>query len=88
MLFPIHQSIQCANGNCRHVYFVRTEDLIRAASRAVCPLCNLVTQYADRQAEQRGLSQETRNAWKAVSGIAATIGFFIFLGKAIDWANS
>ena len=88
MLFPIHQSVQCANGHCRHIYFVKTEDLIRAASRAACPLCNVVTQYAEIQAQQLGLSQETRNAWKAVGGIAATIGFFMFLGKAIDWANS
>lgn len=87
-MFPIHQSVQCANGHCRHIYFVKTEDLIRAASRAACPLCHLVTRYADIQAQQPGLSQDTRNAWKAVGGLAALIGGFMFLGKVIEWADT
>ena len=88
MLFPIYQHVQCANGRCRHTYFVKTSDLVRAASRLACPVCHAVAQYAEVQAERTGISQESQNTWNAIAAVATTIGAFIFVGKVIDWANS
>lgn len=88
MLFPIHQHVQCSNGYCRHTYFVKTSDLVRAASRAACPVCHTVTQYAEVQANKPEISQESQNTWNAIAAVATTIGAFIFVGKVIDWANS
>jgi len=88
MLFPIYQHVECSNGYCRHAYFVKTSDLVRAASRLACPVCHAVTQYAEVQAMKPGISQDFRNTWDAIAAVAATIGGFIFVGKVIDWANS
>jgi hypothetical protein len=88
MLFPIYRHVQCSNGCCRHAYFVKTSDLVRAASRLACPVCHAVTQYAEVQAQQTGISQDAQATWKAIGAVAATIGAFMFVGKVIDWANS
>ena len=88
MLFPIYQHVQCSNGCCRHTYFVKTSDLVRAASRLACPVCHAVTQYAEVQSQQPGISQDAQATWKAIGAVAATIGTFMFVGKVIDWANS
>ena len=88
MLFPIYHHVQCSNGCCRHTYFVKTSDLVRAASRAACPVCHVVTQYAEVQAKKPGISQESQNTWNAIAALATTIGAFIFVGKVIDWAKS
>lgn len=88
MPFPIYQHVQCSNGCCRHAYFVKTSDLVRAASRLACPVCHAVTQYAEAQAKKPGISQESQNTWNALAAVATTIGAFIFVGKVIDWANS
>ena len=60
MLFPIYHHVQCSNGCCRHTYFVKTSDLVRAASRLACPVCHAVTQYAEVQAQQPGISQDAQ----------------------------
>jgi len=88
MLFPIYQSVQCANGHCRHTYFVKTEDLIRAASRAACPLCDAVTQFAEAQIQRTDISPQTKNDWGILRNIAVGIGLALAVHKVIQWADS
>jgi hypothetical protein len=84
MITPHYNKI----GMSRHAYFVKTSDLIRTALRLACPVCHAVTQYAEVQAQQPGISQEARDTWKAIGAVAATLGAFVFVGKVIDCANS
>lgn len=88
MLFPMYQHVQCGNGSCRQTYFVKVSDLARAASRAACPLCHAVTQFAEMQAQQSGLSKQAKDFWGAVGVGALTVGIIMAVDKAFQWANS
>ena len=87
-LFPIYHRAQCSYGDCRQVYYVKVEDLARFASRVACPLCERVTQFAEVQAQQPGLSQEAKDFWGLVGKGALVFGVAVAINRAIQWADS
>jgi len=87
-LFPIYQRAQCSYGDCRQVYYVKVEDLARFASRVACPLCDRVTQFAEVQAQQPGISHEAKDFWGWVAQVALGVGIGMAVKQVVKWADS
>jgi len=74
----MHYMIQCSN--CSHVHTVDALQLAQQASRWACPICGVVTDYAQYELAQPGLSPEAKDFWTAVF----FAGLFVGLVMAAD----
>jgi hypothetical protein len=82
----ITRHVQCVN--CSHSRHADIFELARTASRLFCPLCHVVTQFAEAQMRQPGISPQAKNEWGLISQIALGIGVGIALNKLFEWADS
>jgi hypothetical protein len=88
MYYPVYRHVQCTNGNCGYALSVTPERLALTASRFACPLCHTITQFAEVQAQQPGISQEAKDFWGGVAKGAVAVGVFLFVKQVIEWADS
>lgn len=74
----MHYMVQCSG--CSHVHGVNALQLAQQASRWACPICGVVTDYAQHQLAQPGLSSDAKDFWSAVF----FAGLFVGLVMAAD----
>ncbi len=77
------QNIQCSNCHCSHVHGVDALQLARQASRWACPICGVVTDYAQQQASRPDASVDAKQFWTFV-GVGATIVGLIMFAQIAD----
>lgn len=71
------QMVLCSNPHCAHVHGVDAIQLAQQASRWACPVCGTISDYAQEQAAQPGISEGAKTFWGVVSGVAIITGLFV-----------
>lgn len=70
---------QCSG--CPNRYHVDLAQLARQASRWACPVCGVITDFAERQVQKPTTSPQDKQAWAALGGFALFIGLLMFVDR-------
>ena len=79
----MNQLAQCAN--CPTRYYIDLDQLARGISRKACPVCGVITDFADEQQANPYASQGTKDLWAAVGTGFVLLGLYVAY-KTIDKA--
>jgi len=63
--------------HCQQHYHIDAVKFAYGVSSWACPFCKQVSDFAEAQAAQPGMSQGAQTFWHAVSGLAIIAGLFV-----------
>lgn len=70
---------QCSN--CPTRYHIDLAQLARQASRSACPVCGVITDFAERQIQKPTTLPQDKQAWAALGGLALFVGLLMFVDR-------
>jgi PHP family Zn ribbon phosphoesterase len=75
----MYQLAQCSH--CPTKYQVDLAQLARQASRWACPVCGVITDFAERQIQKPATSPQDKQAWAALGIAALFVGLLMFADR-------